>query len=422
MHLFFAIASIVSAQNGPLSSEPVLGPAREVSVESKEKWYDNLDWLAFVDAYGGYNLNEPSRRQASSSLRAFDVHNGFSLAWVGLNLDFQKEQVGGTAQFRFGPSANTYNSGDVEIGLAFVKQAYVTYRPKFLKGRWSFDFGKFDTPYGAEVADSQDNFNYTRGVLNWLGQPFFHTGVRIQGDLHERFGVTFLAANGWNRSLDNNRGKSFGLQFQVKPISWMNISLGYMFGPENSQRTELVCDAGFVFIPVRGCVRVVRQEQAQLPTQGSVTTKKVGARLRHLADLVITAQPHPQLELVANVDFGYDELVLDPINGDYQRVRWYGAMLGAKYAWSEKWSTALRGEWYEDPDGATVGMLDANGKAIASRIFTATGTLAFQPLSRLLFKIDSRYDHATQPVFAHKASGFRTYQATFSLGAVVKTR
>lgn len=377
-----------------------------------------FDWLLFVDSYGAYNFNEPSRRQEPSSLRAFDVHNGLSIAWAGLNLDFQKKQFGATAQFRFGPSAKTYNSGEDAIGLGFIKQAYATYRPAFLGGKWSLDLGKFDTPYGAEVADSQNNFNYTRGVLNWLGQPFFHTGLRINGELHPFLGLTLIAVNGWNRSLDNNRAKSFGLQFNLHPSDALSVSVGYIAGPENSQLSELQCEEGFVFVPVRGCVRAVRQEGDSVVTQGMVNTRGINRRWRHLTDIVISVQPHPRLELLANADFGYDELVLDPMSGAYQAVMWYGAMLSARFKWTKTLSTSLRGEWFEDPDGATTGFVDAHN----SRILTATASMAYAPVPQLLFKFDARHDHATSAMFARGETGFRADQTTLSLGCVVKTK
>ena len=38
--------------------------------------------------------------------------------------------------------------------------------------------GRFVTPIGAEVIESQDNWNYTRSILFGYAIPFNHTGVR----------------------------------------------------------------------------------------------------------------------------------------------------------------------------------------------------------------------------------------------------
>ena len=40
------------------------------------------------------------------------------------------------------------------------------------------DVGKFVTPIGAEVIESQDNWNYTRSILFGYAIPFYHVGVR----------------------------------------------------------------------------------------------------------------------------------------------------------------------------------------------------------------------------------------------------
>lgn len=405
-----------------LHPSPVDGSeVEETKAKTAPSWAQDLDWLVFVDGYAAYNVNEPNRRQAPTSLRAFDVHNGFSLAWAGFNLDFQKEQFGATAQLRFGPSAMVYNSGEEVLGLQFVKQAYASYKPKFLGGRLSLDLGKFDTPYGAEVAESQGNFNYTRGALNWLGQPFFHTGLRLNANLSSRIDMTLLAVNGWNKSLDNNRGKSFGIQFHLQPIDQVEIFVGYIAGPENGQITDLQCDQGFVFIPTRGCVVALREDDPDALRQGTVSTKGAGARWRHFSDLVISATPHPRLNLLANLDYGYDELILQPITGEYRKVQWYGGMLSANLRWTDTLSTAIRGEWYEDPDGATTGFVDAQGQPGSASIFTATGTLNYSPVPQLSFKLDLRHDNANQDLFAYKETGFRRHQTTLSLGMVVKS-
>ncbi len=75
--------------------------------------------------------------------------------------------MGGTLALRFGPSAKRYNSSclaqkcDAAYGLENVKQAFASWRPGGDSSPVTLDFGKFDTIYGAEVAESQDNINYT---------------------------------------------------------------------------------------------------------------------------------------------------------------------------------------------------------------------------------------------------------------------
>jgi hypothetical protein len=55
-----------------------------------------------------------------------------------------------------------------------IQQAYLT----ATKDKLTFDFGKFVTPLGAEVIETKDNWNYTRGLLFTWAIPFTHLGAR----------------------------------------------------------------------------------------------------------------------------------------------------------------------------------------------------------------------------------------------------
>ena len=65
---------------------------------------------------------------------------------------------------------------------------------------------------GAENGDSQLNMNYSWPFLFWYGQPFFHTGFRVSAAVAKQLQVTAFVANGWNNTMDNNGGKTYGAQ------------------------------------------------------------------------------------------------------------------------------------------------------------------------------------------------------------------
>ncbi|HEY1534932.1 MAG TPA: porin, partial [Polyangiaceae bacterium] len=201
----------------PVAVEAAPRSFEETAPAADEDWYDAFDVRLFADAYYSVNYNFPKPQAGGNDLiRAFDTNNGFALAWAGLDISHPADPVGGTLALRFGPSAKRYNSScltakcDADYGLENVKQAFASWRPGGEGSAVSLDFGKFDTIYGAEVAESQDNINYTRGALYWLGQPLFHTGLRVNVELGQYVSLRALAANGWNNSVDNNAGKTFG--------------------------------------------------------------------------------------------------------------------------------------------------------------------------------------------------------------------
>ncbi len=377
--------------------------------DTKASWKDDLSVGAFVDTYAGVNalLPDPGTPNA---LRAFDGSNGFALHWAGVDAEYGGEVAGGTVSLRFGPSAAAYNGGDSDYGLEYVKQAYVSFSPRRTKGRLSFDLGKFDTLYGAEVADSQANFNYTRGALNWLGQPFFHTGVKMGIQVSDKLELNAMVVNGWNTSLDNNRGKSGGVQLAWSPSDRFGAYLGYLVGAEGDRDMTVTCESDTALDGATGeCVDSPGADAAEV----SVAAKGVERRMRHFADLVITASVTERLELSINGDLGYDETINNPITGAFAPSIWYGAALGARVSITERVATAARGEYYSDLQGFTT--------PVPVSLGTGTLTLEFRPADMLIFKLDSRYEQATDTIYVGRDATGSDRQLTFTLGAVIHT-
>src|SRR6478735_5445300 len=273
--------------------------AHDKETRGEEKWYDSFDVRVFADAYFSLNYNAPKPQSSGNGvMRAYDTSNGFSVAWAGLDISHAAEPIGGTISLRFGPSAQRYNSScvskcDGDYGLQNVKQAFASFRP----GKdipLTLDFGKFDTIYGAEVAESQDNINYTRGVLFWLGQPLFHTGLRANWEATKNLRARALVVNGWNNTLDNNTGKTFGAQLTAhaprnEAHDWISATVGYLGGPERDDTVSVQCPAGSVFDQnsPSGC-------SPGTGSSSSGTLDRPGnnsSGWRHFIDLVITADP-----------------------------------------------------------------------------------------------------------------------------------
>ena len=138
----------------------------------------------FVDTYYGQNFNNPASR--TNTLRAFDLStNQFGLNLVELVADRQPDannsRTGYHIALGFGQAMNVVNSTDPG-GLGFgqyLKEAYFSYLAPVGKGL-QVDAGKFVTPHGAEVIETKDNWNYSRGLLFSYAIPFYHFGVRAK--------------------------------------------------------------------------------------------------------------------------------------------------------------------------------------------------------------------------------------------------
>ena len=74
----------------------------------------------------------------------------------------------------FGDAMNIVNASDPSF-MQYLKEAYLIVLAPIGKGL-QIDFGKFVTPAGAEVIESNANLNYSRSLLFNYAIPFYHFG------------------------------------------------------------------------------------------------------------------------------------------------------------------------------------------------------------------------------------------------------
>jgi hypothetical protein len=393
-------------------------------------WWEAIEFRAFVDAYLNVNWNFPKPQGGTNAVtHPYDPNNGFSLAWVGVDATYPAEPVGGTIGLRFGPSANRIAEScfegtcDSEVGLTNVKQAFASFRPGGAGSPVVLDFGKFDTPFGAEVAESQDNLNYTRGVVYWYLQPLFHTGLRVGVDITEDLALTGIVVNGYNNTVDNNLGKDLGLKLAYTlprddhggPL--FSVSLGYLVGPEREDFTLKECPTGEHFDPdaPSSCAPGAPSgEQSQSGVLDRPSTNTEG--LRHLVDVVASFTPDDHLTLLVNGDYGV-ERVRDSVQEDrFVQHAYWGAMLGARYAFFEMFAVAARAEYLNDSDGHATGFV---GNDI--ELVTGTLTLEARPADFLIVRLDGRMDYSTRQIFQKSVRDTTGGLPTTTLGVVATT-
>ena len=132
----------------------------------------------FVDVYYGYNSNQPIGR--TSAFRNFDINSGqFGLNMIELVADKAPDatasRVGYHVALGFGQAMNWYQSiSPPSLDSSFrptesnfdqyLKEGYLEYLAPVGKGL-QINVGKFVTPAGAEVIETKDNWNYSRGLL-----------------------------------------------------------------------------------------------------------------------------------------------------------------------------------------------------------------------------------------------------------------
>ena len=338
----------------------------------------------FVDVYYGQNFNNPTSQ--ANSLRFFDgATNQFGLNLVELvadkTPDVNNSRTGYHVALGFGQAMNAVNGSEPKSGLGFdqyLKEAYFSYLAPVGKGL-QVDVGKFVTPHGAEVIETKDNWNYSRGILFSYAIPYYHFGMRAKYTFNDKYALTGYFVNGWNNVVDNNTGKTYGMSFAWNPNKKFGIVQNYMAGPEQNS---------------------------------------INATWRQLSDTVFTYSPTSKLSFIVNGDYGRgDRFVTDSETGSLSKpVFWTGAAGYVKYTFNSHSAFSTRYEYYNDHDGFTTGFAP-NGVPAGVHFNEFTTTYERLMAHHIISRFEFRHDLSNEPVFL-KGSNPVTGQNTMTAGLV----
>jgi hypothetical protein len=363
----------------PAASQPVetvagaekAAPAAAAAPEPQEfpAFFRNTEISGFVDFYYGYNFNRPG---IDNQLRNFDTKSSqfaFNLAEIALEKKpTETNRLGFRTDFGFGPASeivHSYDPGGNDV-FRHVQQAYLSYLAPVGKGL-QVDVGKFVTPLGAEVIETKDNWNYSRSLLFALAIPYYHFGARATYPVNDKLTLAGYVVNGWNNVVDNNSGKTVGIQAIVKPTSKLTLIQNYFTGPEQTDFTDNDDD------------------------------------WRHLIDTTLIYSATPSLSLMANYDYGSDRI-------DGTGVHWQGVALYARYQANSWFALAPRFEWYDDHDGFTTGLRQT------LKEFTITSE---QKISgSLITRLEYRKDFSNEDYFVKPIDRLVSGQSTVTFGIV----
>jgi hypothetical protein len=349
----------------------------------------------FVDTYYQYNYNHPVSKAVG--FRAFDFRSkDISLNMIQLILDKAPDPMGGLegrtgyhVSVGFGDAMNVVNFGDPGNSGAFtkggffaqyLKEAYFSYLAPVGKGL-QVDVGKFVTPMGAEVIESKDNWNYSRGLLFTWAIPFYHFGARAKYTFNDKYNVTGFVVNGWNNIVDNNSGKTYGFSFVGNPTKKVSYTINYLAGPETT------------------------------PTGAFAPPVDAEDFWRQTWDAVVTYNPSAKLSLMANFDYGRGDRTTPDLT--VKPVYWTGGAGYAKYALTANDYVAGRYEYFEDHDGFMT------GTPPRTHMHEITATYQHTLASHLLSRFEYRRDMSQFPLYELATFGNPAkHQDTVSVGLI----
>jgi len=183
-------------------------------------------------------------------------------------------------------------------------------------------------------------------------------------------GVTLTAGPvvGWDVADDNNSSMSVLGQIAVTAVKDWATSLNFITGPEQA---------------------------------GNQKNK------RTVLDLVVNWTGIPKVLLGANVDYGWEKnepsLVAAATRRDNDAT-WWGVALYGAYDWTERFRTALRGEYFTDPEGVRT-LAHPGGAGNKVELWEVTATAQYKIWRGLVGRVEYRHDHSANDVAVFKLNG-----------------
>jgi hypothetical protein len=342
-----------------------------------------VNLTGLVDAYYGYNANHPTDGTATEP---FQFENGqFNLNLLELQLDKPVDKttpLGFRVALGFGQAILAVNGTPFELArnlpaAQYLKEGYMSYMAPVGKGL-QIDVGKFVTSAGAEVIETNQNWNYSRSLLFYYAIPYYHMGARAKYTFNDKWSVTGFAMNGWNNVVATNTGKTGGLSIGWNPNKKLSITETYLAGPLDRFGTG---DNG---------------------------------PWNHLSDTVVTYNPNAKLSLMANIDYDFDTGALGKgKSGDYAGIAAY-----AKYALTPAVAVAGRYEYFNDHDGFATGIPNYITTAKGQHLKEFTGTIERKIAGHLLSRLEVRHDESNQRFFQRGSLSAVKGQTTVDAGLV----
>jgi hypothetical protein len=350
--LFFLVGSAVAQtppDNSPAGQAAAAAPAQTPAATPAppdpgplHQWGTDFSFL--FDGYVDKNFDNPP--SGFNALRNFDLRSDTLHVNMGeITIDHAPAPLGFHLDVGFGETFDLIHTGNRDPdSWKYFKQAYVSVKPKWAHGI-ELDAGEFVTSAGAEVIETNQNFNYSRSLLFAWAIPYSHTGFRLQFPIGSHFTGSFQVVNGWNNVEPINSGKTYALTgaYAWKKVTWNN---NYYVGPEHFGTTT-----GW----------------------------------RNLYDTSIAVNQTDNFSWYLNYDYGRDK------NIGPGAAQWTGLAGAARYAIGKKYAIAGRLEWFDDKNGFSTGTKQTVNE------FTVTGE--YKISGWLMTRAEFRTDWSNQPFF-----------------------
>ena len=255
---------------------------------------------------------------------------------------------------------------------AEVREAYLTTTIPVGAGI-SVKGGLFVTTLGTEILPNPGayNDNISRSFLFNYAIPLRHVGALFSYPILKTLSVNAGVVTGWDNPHDNNRQPSFMAGLGFTPTEQFALASNLIYGPEQFSNTG---DQRFT--------------------------------MSH----VVTYKPADPVALILEYTYGREE---NASLGGTRNAVWQGIAGIASYGWTDRLTTAFRGEFFKDRDGARLGG-NFTGTHANNTLAEVTLTGAYKFTKKFLGRVEVRQDWSDEAFFKKGASSADRNQTTLA--------
>jgi hypothetical protein len=334
----------------------------------------------FFDTSYTWSSNHP-RRPSNISGRYFDkdhdkiVFNHFHLAVDKPEKDWG---VGFRLSGDFGRTAELLREATLwgkrlqDEPSAELREAFLTTTIPIGEGI-GIKGGLFVTTFGTEIipAPGAPNDNISRSFLFNFAIPFRHLGVLFTYPLLKSLTINAGPVTGWDNPRDNNGQPSVLWGFGFTPVDQFALVSSFIYGPE------------------------------QFHNSGNK---------RFTMSHVATIKPFDPLAVILEYTYGREE---NASLGGTRDAMWHGLAGIVSYGWTDRFSTALRGEVFRDKDGARLAgnFFGTHADQTLAEI-TLTGSYKFTKM--FVGRLEARQDWADERFYKRGRANADKNQTTLA--------
>ena len=316
--------------------------SHEASAQEKPQ---TLTISAYTDVYYSYFTNEIGANELQPYTTVSPRSNRFGLNVAQIGFAYDSRNVRGNITLHWGDipkatwSQEYLNVQEANAGIRLANDLWL-------------DAGFFTTHIGTESFLPKNNFLSSTAVATY-NEPFYQAGARLAYEGSERFYAELWALNGYNRFLDTNDAKSFGLLFTYNFSPATSITYTNLFGNETVNEAD-------------------------------------SKRFRTYHNLYLTTVFGEKVYLTVGGDYGTQTNSRFPDLKETAVI--YNALATIRFQFAKKWSVTSRGEIFSDENGFISGLIPHRENEFHGlELWGVTVGSEYRPAPNAYFRAEARY-------------------------------